>query len=149
MDGLEARGEGRGDRRYQCPEGIDPALRRPGRFDQRDRNWSAPMRLVVFKYYRCTPGHAHRRDVRLEDLARYDHGLRRCLTSPPIKKKPAMHRTSKDLPEIDLKRDSQDVLDKLQVTAEDLRTSRRTSAITMRGCLLRPERENGKERRGA
>jgi transitional endoplasmic reticulum ATPase len=58
-------------------------------------------------------------DVRLEDLARTTHGFVGADLAA-LSKEAAMHALRKILPEIDLEQEiSQDVLDKLQVTAED------------------------------
>jgi len=119
MDGLEARGEVVVIAATNRPEGIDPALRRPGRFDREIEIGvpDAAGRLQILQVH--TRGMPIAGDVRLEDLARTTHGFVGADLAA-ISKEAAMHALRKILPEIDLEQEiSQDVLDKLQVTAED------------------------------
>jgi len=118
MDGLEARGEVVVIAATNRLKEIDPALRRPGRFDKTRSKLSADAagRLQIYSAHQGMPIAG---DVRLEDLARTTHGFVGADLAA-LSKEAAMHATSKDLPEIDLEQEiSQDVLDKLQVTAED------------------------------
>jgi transitional endoplasmic reticulum ATPase len=119
MDGLEARGEVVVIAATNRPEGIDPALRRPGRFDREIEIGvpDAAGRLQILQVH--TRGMPITGDVRLEDLARTTHGFVGADLAA-LSKEAAMHALRKILPEIDLEQEiSQDVLDKLQVTAED------------------------------
>ncbi len=119
MDGLEARGEVVVIAATNRPEGIDPALRRPGRFDREIEIGvpDAAGRLQILQVH--TRGMPIAGDVRLEDLARTTHGFVGADLAA-LSKEAAMHALRKILPEIDLEQEiSQDVLDKLQVTAED------------------------------
>lgn len=75
MDGLESRGKVIVLGATNLPELIDPALRRPGRFD-REIAISVPDRegrLEILKIH--TRGMNINRDVDLEDLARVTHGF--------------------------------------------------------------------------
>ncbi|MGB8372210.1 MAG: CDC48 family AAA ATPase, partial [Halobacteriota archaeon] len=119
MDGLEARGEVVVIAATNRPEGIDPALRRPGRFDREIEIGvpDAAGRLQILQVH--TRGMPIAGDVRLENLARTTHGFVGADLAA-LSKEAAMHALRKILPEIDLEQEiSQDVLDKLQVTAED------------------------------
>jgi transitional endoplasmic reticulum ATPase len=119
MDGLEARGEVVVIAATNRPEGIDSALRRPGRFDREIEIGvpDAAGRLQILQVH--TRGMPIAGDVRLEDLARTTHGFVGADLAA-LSKEAAMHALRKILPEIDLEQEiSQDVLDKLQVTAED------------------------------
>jgi transitional endoplasmic reticulum ATPase len=119
MDGLEARGQVVVIAATNRPEGIDSALRRPGRFDREIEIGvpDAAGRLQILQVH--TRGMPIAGDVRLEDLARTTHGFVGADLAA-LSKEAAMHALRKILPEIDLEQEiPQDVLDKLQVTAED------------------------------
>jgi transitional endoplasmic reticulum ATPase len=119
MDGLEARGQVVVIAATNRPEGIDSALRRPGRFDREIEIGvpDAAGRLQILQVH--TRGMPIASDVRLEDLARTTHGFVGADLAA-LSKEAAMHALRKILPEIDLEQEiPQDVLDKLQVTAED------------------------------
>jgi transitional endoplasmic reticulum ATPase len=125
MDGLEARGEVVVIAATNRPEGIDSALRRPGRFDREIEIGvpDAAGRLQILQVH--TRGMPIAGDVRLEDLARTTHGFVGADLAA-LSKEAAMHALRKILPEIDLEQEiSQDVLDKLEVTAEDFTNVRK------------------------
>ncbi len=119
MDGLEARGQVVVIAATNRPEGIDPALRRPGRFD-REIEIGVPDaggRLQILQVH--TRGMPIVQDVNLDELARITHGFVGADLAA-LCKEAAMHALRKILPEIDLEQEiPQEVLDKLQVTADD------------------------------
>lgn len=121
MDGLEARGQVVVIAATNRPEGIDPALRRPGRFDREIEIGvpDAAGRLQILQVH--TRGMPIADDVRLEDLASTTHGFVGADLAS-LSKEAAMHALRKILPEIDLEKEiPQEVLDKLQVTEEDFK----------------------------
>src|SRR5665647_3867096 len=75
MDGLEARGQVVVIAATNRPEGIDPALRRPGRFDREIEIGvpDAAGRLQILQVH--TRGMPIADDVKLGDLARTTHGF--------------------------------------------------------------------------
>ncbi len=119
MDGLEARGQVVVIAATNRPEGIDPALRRPGRFD-REIEIGVPDvagRLQILQVHTRAMPIAD--DVKLEDLARTTHGFVGADLAA-LSKEAAMHALRRILPEIDLEQEvPQEVLDKLQVTEKD------------------------------
>jgi transitional endoplasmic reticulum ATPase len=119
MDGLEARGQVVVIAATNRPEGIDPALRRPGRFDREIEIGvpDAAGRLQILQVH--TRGMPIAGDVKLEDLARTTHGFVGADLAA-LSKEAAMHALRRILPEIDLEQEiPQEVLDKLQVTEGD------------------------------
>jgi transitional endoplasmic reticulum ATPase len=119
MDGLEARGQVVVIAATNRPEGIDPALRRPGRFDREIEIGvpDAAGRLQILQVH--TRGMPIADDVKLEDIARTTHGFVGADLAA-VSKEAAMHALRRLLPEIDLEQEiPQEVLDKLQVNAED------------------------------
>jgi transitional endoplasmic reticulum ATPase len=103
------------------PEGIDPALRRPGRFDREIEIGvpDAAGRLQILQVH--TRGMPIADDVKLEDIARTTHGFVGADLAA-VSKEAAMHALRRLLPEIDLEQEiPQEVLDKLQVNAEDFK----------------------------
>jgi transitional endoplasmic reticulum ATPase len=121
MDGLEARGQVVVIAATNRPEGIDPALRRPGRFD-REIEIGVPDvagRLQILQVHTRAMPIAD--DVKLEDLARTTHGFVGADLAA-LSKEAAMHALRRILPEIDLEQEvPQEVLDKLQVTENDFK----------------------------
>jgi transitional endoplasmic reticulum ATPase len=119
MDGLEARGQVVVIAATNRPEGIDPALRRPGRFD-REIEIGVPDvagRLQILQVHTRAMPIAD--DVKLEALASTTHGFVGADLAA-LSKEAAMHALRRMLPEIDLEREiPQEVLDKLQVTEKD------------------------------
>jgi transitional endoplasmic reticulum ATPase len=121
MDGLEARGQVVVIAATNRPEGIDPALRRPGRFDREIEIGvpDAAGRLQILQVH--TRGMPIADDVKLEDLARTTHGFVGADLAA-LSKEAAMHALRRILPEIDLEQEiPQEVLDKLQVNEEDFK----------------------------
>jgi transitional endoplasmic reticulum ATPase len=121
MDGLEARGQVVVIAATNRPEGIDPALRRPGRFDREIEIGvpDAAGRLQILQVH--TRGMPIADDVRLEDLAKTTHGFVGADLAA-LSKEAAMHALRKILPEIDLEKEiPQEVLDQLQVSEEDFK----------------------------
>jgi len=119
MDGLEARGQVVVIAATNRPEGIDPALRRPGRFDREIEIGvpDAAGRLQILQVH--TRGMPIADDVKLEDIARTTHGFVGADLAA-VSKEAAMHALRRLLPEIDLEREiPQEVLDKLQVNEGD------------------------------
>ncbi|MGZ4916657.1 MAG: CDC48 family AAA ATPase [Halobacteriota archaeon] len=119
MDGLEARGQVVVIAATNRPEGIDPALRRPGRFD-REIEIGVPDaggRLQILQVH--TRGMPIAQNVNLDELARTTHGFVGADLAA-LCKEAAMHALRMILPEIDLEQEiPQEVLDKLQVTADN------------------------------
>jgi len=119
MDGLEARGQVVVIAATNRPEGLDPALRRPGRFDREIEIGvpDAAGRLQILQVH--TRGMPIADDVKLEDLASTTHGFVGADLAA-LSKEAAMHALRKILPEIDLEQEiPPEVLDKLQVTKVD------------------------------
>lgn len=119
MDGLEARGQVVVIAATNRPEGLDPALRRPGRFDREIEIGvpDAAGRLQILQVH--TRGMPIADDVKLEDLASTTHGFVGADLAA-LSKEAAMHALRKILPEIDLEQEvPQEVLDKLQVSKVD------------------------------
>ncbi len=125
MDGLEARGDVIVIAATNRPNALDPALRRPGRFD---REIEIPLpdregRLEIL--------HIHTRNmpletedpktkVNLERLADITHGYTGADIAALVREA-AMHALRRYLPEIDLSADKipEDVLNKMVVTMQD------------------------------
>ncbi|MDD1725568.1 MAG: CDC48 family AAA ATPase [Euryarchaeota archaeon] len=119
MDGLEARGQVVVIAATNRPEGIDPALRRPGRFDREIEIGvpDAAGRLQILQVH--TRGMPIADDVKLEDLARTTHGFVGADLAA-LSKEAAMHALRRILPEIEIEQEiPQEVLDKLQVNGAD------------------------------
>ncbi len=121
MDGLEERGRVVVIAATNRPDAIDPALRRPGRFD-REIEIGVPDRdgrLQILQVH--TRGMPLADEVDLEDLADRTHGyVGADLAS--LARESAMEAVRRLLPEIDLDKDevAPEVLAKLEVTREDL-----------------------------
>jgi transitional endoplasmic reticulum ATPase len=121
MDGLEARGQVVVIAATNRPEGIDPALRRPGRFDREIEIGvpDAAGRLQILQVH--TRGMPIADDVKLEDIARTTHGFVGADLAA-VSKEAAMHALRRLLPEIDLEQEiPQEVLDKLEVNEGDFK----------------------------
>ncbi len=120
MDGLEARGQVIVIGATNRPNAIDPALRRPGRFDREieikvpDRN----ARLEILQIH--TRGMPLAKDVNLEKLADMTHGFVGA-DLEALCKEAAMRALRRVLPEIDLEAETipPEVLAKLEVTMKD------------------------------
>ncbi len=121
MDGLKNRGKVVVIAATNRPNAIDPALRRPGRFD-REISISVPNkkgRLNILKIH--TRNMPMTEDVKLEKLAEVTHGFVGADVSA-LAKEAAMNVLRRLLPEIKLQEKepiSKEVLEKLIVTKED------------------------------
>jgi transitional endoplasmic reticulum ATPase len=121
MDGLKSRGKVIVIGATNRPNSIDPALRRPGRFD-REIEISVPGkegRLAILKIH--TRGMPLAKDVNLEEIASLTHGFVGA-DLQALCKEAAMVVLRKILPKIKLDQEepiSQDLLDKIVVKHED------------------------------
>jgi len=121
MDGLKARGKVVVIGATNRPNSIDPALRRPGRFD-REVEINVPSkagRLSVLKIH--TRNMPLTKDVKLESLAAITHGFVGADLAA-LTKEAAMSVLRRILPKIELKDDvelSQEVLAQLRITEKD------------------------------
>ncbi|MEK6922255.1 MAG: CDC48 family AAA ATPase [Nanoarchaeota archaeon] len=123
MDGLKSRGKVIVIGATNRPNALDPALRRPGRFD-REISIGVPNkhgRLNILKIHtRNTP---LAKDVSLERLAEVTHGFVGADISA-LAKEAAMSALRRILPGIDLKESKEfpkEVLDKLSITDRDFK----------------------------
>jgi len=123
MDGLKSRGRVVVIGATNMPNSIDPALRRPGRFD-REVSINVPNkkgRLEILKIH--TRNMPLTKDVELEELATITHGFVGADLAA-LCKEAAMNVLRKLLPKLKLKEDeaiSSELLDKLKITAKDFR----------------------------
>lgn len=120
MDGLKARGKVVVIGATNRPNAIDPALRRPGRFD-REIEIGVPdrkARLEILQIY--TRGMPLTKDVKLDELANHSHGFVGADLAA-LAREAAMSSIRRVLPEIDLDMQSipAEILNKMNVTAED------------------------------
>jgi transitional endoplasmic reticulum ATPase len=120
MDGLESRGEVIVIGATNIPNSIDPALRRPGRFD-REIAISIPDqkgRLEILHIH--TRGMPLSADVNLEKLAQITHGFVGA-DLEALSREAAMNALRKIMPGIDFRLDEipYDTLLKLEVTMDD------------------------------
>ncbi|WP_440059034.1 CDC48 family AAA ATPase [Thermogladius sp. 4427co] len=120
MDGLEARGDVIVIGATNRPNALDPALRRPGRFD---REIEIPMpdknaRLEILQIH--TRGVPLAKDVDLNKLAEITHGYTGADLAALVREA-ALHALRRYLPEINLDSPSIpfEVLEKLEVRMED------------------------------
>ncbi len=120
MDGLESRGEVVVIAATNRPNALDPALRRPGRFD---REIEIPLpdkqgRLEILQIH--TRGVPLAEDVDLEKLAEITHGYTGADLAALVKEA-ALHALRRYLPEIDLESESipAEVLERMEVRMED------------------------------
>ncbi|WP_455364270.1 CDC48 family AAA ATPase [[Eubacterium] cellulosolvens] len=120
MDGLKARGQVVVIGATNRPNAVDPALRRPGRFD-REIEIGVPNRQGRFEVLQIhTRGMPLAEDVELEKLADVTHGFVGA-DLQALCKEAAMRAMRRVLPGIDLKSPQlpPEVLDKLDVTMND------------------------------
>ncbi len=120
MDGLEARGKVIVIAATNRPNAIDPALRRPGRFD-REIEIKVPDKKGRLEILQIHTRHMPlQQDVDLEKLASVSHGFVGA-DLEYLCKEAAMKTLRRMLPELKLEEDrlSPEVLDKLIVTADD------------------------------
>ncbi|MBC7108338.1 MAG: CDC48 family AAA ATPase [Methanomassiliicoccales archaeon] len=120
MDGLESRGKVVVIGATNRPNALDPALRRPGRFD-REIEIGIPNRngrLEILQIH--TRGMPLDDDVDLEKLADLTHGYAGADLAA-LCKEAAMHALRRVLPEIDLEMESipVEILNKINVKKED------------------------------
>jgi SpoVK/Ycf46/Vps4 family AAA+-type ATPase/intein/homing endonuclease len=121
LDGLKSRGKVIVIAATNRPNAIDPALRRPGRFD-RELELNIPKekgRLEILKIH--TRNMPLKQDVKIEELARITHGFVGA-DLEALCKEAAMVVLRRLLPEIGYKKDeplTPAVLEKLQVGFED------------------------------
>ncbi|MEM4472603.1 MAG: CDC48 family AAA ATPase [Archaeoglobaceae archaeon] len=119
MDGLESRGQVIVIAATNRPDAIDPALRRPGRFD-REIEIGVPDRdgrkEILEIHTRKMP---LAEDVNLDELADLTHGFVGA-DLEALCKEAAMHALRRVLPEIDIDKEiPQEVIENLKVTRED------------------------------
>jgi len=121
MDGLQARGKVVVIGATNRPNAIDPALRRPGRFD-REVEISVPDRdgrLSILKIH--TRGMPLTKNVDLEELARKTHGFVGADISS-LAKEAAMNVLRRNIHKFDVEEDEeipQEVLNELRVSKKD------------------------------
>ena len=138
MDGLESRGQLVVIGATNRPNAIDPALRRPGRFD-REIEIGLPDRkgrLQVLHIH--TRGMPLAEDVDLENIASRTHGFVGA-DIEALAKESAMGALRRILPEINLDEESipAELLDKITVTMDDFENSlREVPPSTMREVLV-------------
>ncbi len=120
MDGLEARGDVIVIAATNRPNAVDPALRRPGRFD---REIEVPLpdfqgRLEILQIHTRNMPLAD--DVNMQELAEITHGYTGADIAALVREA-AMHALRRYLPEIDFNADKvpESVLNKMVVKRED------------------------------
>jgi transitional endoplasmic reticulum ATPase len=126
MDGLKARGKVVVIGATNRPNAIDPALRRPGRFD-REIEIGVPDRKARFEILQIhTRGMPLAEDVKLEELADLSHGFVGADLAA-LAREAAMSSIRRVLPEIDLDVHSipAEILNKMTVTADDFNNALR------------------------
>jgi transitional endoplasmic reticulum ATPase len=120
MDGLKARGKVVVIGATNRPNAIDPALRRPGRFD-REIEIGVPSRKARLEILQIhTRGMPIAEDVNLDELADLSHGFVGADLAA-LAREAAMSSIRRVLPEIDLAVHSipAEILNKMTVTSED------------------------------
>jgi len=138
MDGLQARGKVVVIGATNRPNALDPAIRRPGRFD-REIEIGVPDRdgrLEILQIH--TRGMPLAKDVDLKELANITHGYVGADLAA-LCKEAAMRSLRRILPDIDLQVDyiPPEVLSRLEVTREDfLQAFREMEPSTMREVLI-------------
>ena len=138
MDGLESRGQLVVIGATNRPNALDPALRRPGRFD-REIEIGVPDkkgRLQILQIH--TRGMPLDDSVDLEELAARTHGFVGA-DLEALCKEAAMGALRRILPELNLEEESvpAEILDKIKVTMEDFEASlREVHPSTMREVLV-------------
>jgi len=142
MDGLQARGKVVVIGATNRPNALDPAIRRPGRFDREieigipDRDG----RLEILQIH--MRGMPLAKDVDLDELANVTHGYAGADLAA-LSKEAAMRSLRRILPDIDLRVDEipSEVLSRLEVTREDfLQAYREMEPSSLREVLI--ERPN-------
>jgi transitional endoplasmic reticulum ATPase len=138
MDGLEERGQVVVIGATNRVEAIDPALRRPGRFDREIEIGvpGEPDRTEILKIH--TRGMPLAEDVNLEGLTQQTHGFVGADLAA-LAREAAIRALRRYLPTMDLdaKEIPKEVLDALRVTAADFRSAQRdVSPSAMREVML-------------
>ena len=126
MDGLKARGKVVVIGATNRPNAIDPALRRPGRFD-REIEIGVPSRKARLEILQIhTRGMPIAEDVNLDELADLSHGFVGADLAA-LAREAAMSSIRRVLPEIDLAVHSipAEILNKMTVTADDFNNALR------------------------
>lgn len=127
MDGLEARGDVIVIAATNQPNAIDPALRRGGRFD-REIEIGVPDREGRLQILRIhTRGMPLADDVNLEELSEHTHGFVGADLASLVREA-AMHAIRRVQPDLDMEAEviPADVLDEIEVTAEDFEETRQS-----------------------
>ncbi len=120
MDGLESRGDVIVIAATNRPNALDPALRRPGRFD-REIEIPLPDKQGRFEILQIhTRGMPLAPNVDLEKLAEITHGYTGADLAALVKEA-ALHALRRYLPEIDLESETipAEILEKMEVRMED------------------------------
>ncbi|MFA4935466.1 MAG: CDC48 family AAA ATPase [Candidatus Methanoperedens sp.] len=126
MDGLKARGKVVVIGATNRPNAIDPALRRPGRFD-REIEIGVPDRKARFEIMQIhTRGMPLADDVKLEKIADLTHGFVGADLAA-LTREAAMNSIRRVLPELDLEVQSipAEILKKMTVTGDDFNNAMR------------------------
>jgi transitional endoplasmic reticulum ATPase len=138
MDGLETRGKVVVIGATNRPNALDPAIRRPGRFD-REIEINIPNRMGRLEILQIhTRGMPFGNDVDLERLADLTHGYAGADLAA-LCKEAAMHALRRILPELDLESESipVEVLNKINVNREDFFAAlREMQPSTLREVLI-------------
>ncbi|MEM2096353.1 MAG: CDC48 family AAA ATPase [Candidatus Caldarchaeum sp.] len=127
MDGLKSRGQVVVIGATNRIEAIDPALRRPGRFDREirigvpDRNGRKEILLIHTRRMPLSD------DINLDELAEITHGFVGADIAA-LTREAAMNALRRYLPQIDLEKEviPADVLEKIKVTREDFANALKT-----------------------
>ena len=122
MDGMKSRGKVVVIAATNRPDSIDPALRRPGRFD-REIEIGIPDDKERFEILSIhTRGMPIDEKVDLEQISKITHGFVGA-DLEALSKEAAMRSLRRILPEIDLNEEkvSSEILQKIQITSEDFR----------------------------
>ncbi|MDD4983315.1 MAG: CDC48 family AAA ATPase [Candidatus ainarchaeum sp.] len=120
MDGLEARGDIIIIAATNRPNSLDPALRRPGRFD-REIHINAPDKNGRFEVFNIhTKGVPLGKDVDLKELARITHGFVGADINALVKEA-AMQAIRRILPKIDMEEETipSDILESIEISMLD------------------------------
>ncbi len=138
MDGLESRGKVVVIGATNRPHALDPALRRPGRFD-REIEIGIPDRkgrLEILSIH--TRGMPLADDVKLEEFAELTHGYAGADLAA-LSKEAAMRSLRRVIPDLDLEVDTipAEVLNSLKVTKDDIMSAlREMQPSTLREVLI-------------
>jgi transitional endoplasmic reticulum ATPase len=125
MDGLKGRGKLIVIGATNLPDILDPALRRPGRFD-REIIIAAPDREGRKEILQIhTRGMPLSENIKLEDLAEFTYGYVGADLAA-LAREAAMNALRRYLPEIDLEKPIPvEILEKMEVTTEDFKNAHR------------------------